>query len=80
MNEHEGGTNANPPKLGWSVEELASSLGLSKSFLRNEIRKGSLRARKIGRRVIILTSDLDKYLSDIPNHCEEDAADVDDEG
>jgi len=49
-------------KMAWRLRELASSLGTSVGFLRNEIRRGALIARKCGRTVIVLESDLQAYL------------------
>lgn len=48
-------------KITYSVSELAQASSLSKSFLRNEIRAGKLKARRIGRRVLILASDFAAY-------------------
>lgn len=49
-------------KIAYSVEEAAEQTTLSKSHIRNEIRDGNLKARKIGRRVLILKEDLQDYL------------------
>lgn len=49
-------------KITYSVEEVSSQTSLSKSFLRNEIRAGNLKVRRIGRRVLILPEDLQNYL------------------
>ena len=49
-------------KIAYSVEEAAEQTTLSKSHIRNEIRDGNLKARKIGRRVLILNEDLQNYL------------------
>ena len=50
-------------KIAYSVEEISEQTTLSKAFLRNEIRAGDLKARKIGRRVLILKDDLMNYLN-----------------
>src|SRR5262245_37778183 len=50
-------------KQGYSVDDLARELSLSKSFLRNEIRQGALRATLFGRRLVVLRKDLDAYLA-----------------
>lgn len=52
----------NQDKVAWRLGGLASSLGTSVGFLRNEIRRGALIARKCGRTVIVLESDLQAYL------------------
>jgi hypothetical protein len=50
-------------KMAWRLAPLALSLGTSIGFLRNEIRRGALIARKCGRAVLILDSDLKEYLN-----------------
>jgi hypothetical protein len=49
-------------RLAWRLFQLASMLGVSIGFLRNEIRRGALVARKCNRAVIVLESDLQAYL------------------
>ncbi len=53
-------------KVGLSVEEAvtASSIGRTKIF--RAIRDGRLKARKDGRRTIILAPDLVEFLSELP--------------
>lgn len=51
-------------RLAWGLAELAEALGVSLGFLRKEITRGSLKARKVGRRVLVLDRDLKKYLGD----------------
>lgn len=50
-------------KTAYSVAEVAEMTSLSKSFLRNEIRAKNLRAKAVGRRVLILDIHLREYLS-----------------
>lgn len=50
-------------KLAYSVDEIHRRTTLSKAFLRNEIRAGKLKATRFGRRVLVLTADLERYLS-----------------
>jgi excisionase family DNA binding protein len=50
-------------KRGYSLEETGEVLGVSKGFINLEIRRGKLRARRFGRRVIILAEDLEQYIS-----------------
>lgn len=54
-------TNTNK-KMAYSVNEISELTSLSKSFLRNEIRAGNLKVRKISRRVLVLNEDLQAYL------------------
>ncbi|HLM59874.1 MAG TPA: helix-turn-helix domain-containing protein [Pyrinomonadaceae bacterium] len=55
-------TNTEMQKLAYSVEEIATQTSLSKAFLRNEIRAGRLKVNHFGRRVVVLSEDLQKYL------------------
>jgi excisionase family DNA binding protein len=50
-------------RRGWSVLEASDILGVSRNFLMGQIRQGLLRARRFGRRVIILREDLETYLA-----------------
>jgi excisionase family DNA binding protein len=52
-------------KLAHSVEEVAAQTSLSKAFVRNEIRDGNLTAKKAGRRVLVLDTDLKTYLENL---------------
>ena len=49
-------------RLGWGFSEISEATGLSVNFLRNEEKRGKLKARKFGRRVLVLTEDLKAYL------------------
>jgi excisionase family DNA binding protein len=51
-----------PHKIAYSVEELSNTTSLSKAYLRNEIRAGRLKARRFGRRVLILAEEVEHYL------------------
>jgi excisionase family DNA binding protein len=48
--------------MAWSLPELSAALGLSIGFLRKEVRRGVLRTTRVGRRVIVLEADLQKFL------------------
>lgn len=50
-------------KLAYSVEELAEATSLSKAHLRNEIYAGKLKAKKVGRRILILEKDALDYFN-----------------
>ena len=52
------------PKLGWTLEELARSLSVSVPFLRLEVKRGRLKATHLGRRVVLLDGDVQRYLVD----------------
>ncbi len=55
---------SNTPKLGWTLHELAQSLSVSVPFLRLEIARGRLRAAHLGRRVVVLDSEVRRYLTE----------------
>jgi excisionase family DNA binding protein len=52
------------PKLGWTLEELAKSLSVSVPFLRLEIKRGKLRAARLGRRIVLLDVEVRRYLAE----------------
>jgi excisionase family DNA binding protein len=51
------------PKLGWTFEELARSLSVSVPFLRLEVKRGRLKAAHLGRRVVVLDTEVRRYLT-----------------
>lgn len=51
------------PKLGWTVDELAHSLSVSVPFLRLELKRGRLKAARLGRRVVVLDAEVRRYLA-----------------
>ena len=56
--------NQKTPKLGWTFEELASSLSVSVPFLRLEVKRGRLKAAHLGRRVVLLDAEVRRYLAE----------------
>lgn len=55
-------TTITSDKRGFSVEEISEQTTLSKAYLRNKIREGSLRATRFGRRIVVLAEDLETFL------------------
>ena len=55
-------TEAVTDKRAYSVPELNRLYPVSVGFLRGEIRRGALRVRRFGRRVIVLKEDWDAYV------------------
>jgi Helix-turn-helix domain len=53
-------------KLAYSIPDLRDVVGLSKTKAFEEIASGKLRARKIGRRTVVLAEDLVDYLESLP--------------
>ena len=49
-------------KRGFSLKELAMQMPLSVPFLRKEIKRGKLKSRKYGDRVVVLAEDWNDYL------------------
>ncbi len=49
-------------KRGFSLKELARQMPLSVAFLRKEIKRGKLKSRKYGDRVVVLAEDWNDYL------------------
>ena len=54
------------PRKAFSISELASVGPLSQSMLYRAIHDGSLVARKIGDRTIVLAADWDSFLQSLP--------------
>jgi hypothetical protein len=50
-------------RRAWSIPELCQAYPLSRGFWNKVIRNGRLRARRCGRRVIVLTEDLNDFLA-----------------
>jgi excisionase family DNA binding protein len=53
-------------KRALSVEQAAKAAGVGRTLLFEEIRKGHIAAKKVGRRTIITLDDLDAWLKSLP--------------
>jgi excisionase family DNA binding protein len=53
-------------RIAFSVLEAAKCAGVGRTTLFEEIRSGRLAARKVGRRTIIMTADLEAWLKSLP--------------
>ena len=62
MNIIERNTNITT-KIAFSVDEVAEKTTLSKAFLRLEIKRGKLKVKRFGRRVLIRDEDLREYIA-----------------
>lgn len=51
-----------PGRITWGLADLSKATGLSVNFLRYEIRRGNLKARNFGRRVLVRAEDLRQYI------------------
>lgn len=49
-------------RLAFGLREAAATLGVSQAFLRIEVRRGRLRPVRLGRRVLVSTAELQRYL------------------
>lgn len=49
-------------RMAFGLAELSSDTGISVGLLRKEIKRGALRIRRIGRRVVVLREDWVHYL------------------
>lgn len=52
-------------QLSLSIEEVCTATGLGRTKLYQLINSGELKARKIGKRTIILKDDLDAFLASL---------------
>ncbi|MFN3699972.1 MAG: helix-turn-helix transcriptional regulator [Alphaproteobacteria bacterium] len=52
--------------LSLSIEEVLTATGLGRTKLYQLISSGKLKARKIGKRTIILQEDLQAFLANLP--------------
>jgi len=59
-------SQADFPKLAYSIRELANDGPIGRSSIYNQIAAGRLRARRIGRRTIILDEDWRAFLASTP--------------
>jgi len=50
-------------RLSWRLNQLAKASGLSVPFLRNEVKAGRLKIRRIGKAIIVLDADARQFLS-----------------
>jgi excisionase family DNA binding protein len=60
-------------KRALSVEEAAKAAGIGRTMLFEEIRKGRITARKVGRRTIIVVDELDAWLKALPKRTDQSA-------
>lgn len=62
------------PRLTWSVADIAEGTGLSQPFIRLKIHTGELRAKRVGRRVLVMDEDLRAFLAQTDYKANESAA------
>jgi excisionase family DNA binding protein len=49
-----------------SVQQVLAITGISRPTLYNHVKAGRIVARKLGRRTIVMASDLERYLESLP--------------
>lgn len=62
--------------IALDIDSAAAESGSCRTVIYNAIREGKLRARKHGRRTLILREDLEDYLRKLPVYSPETATDV----
>jgi excisionase family DNA binding protein len=55
-----------PQQLGLSVDEACNVSGLGRSSIAAAIKSGELRARKLGKRIVIMRPDVEAYVRNLP--------------
>ncbi len=60
-------------QLSLSIEEACAATGLGRTKLYQLINSGELKARKIGKRTIILKDDLEAFLNELQSYPSENA-------
>lgn len=58
---------AHPARLVHRVPAVAELLGFSEDFVRDQIRAGALRARRMGRYLVVTEADLAAYVAALPD-------------
>ncbi|MHB2210682.1 helix-turn-helix transcriptional regulator [Methylobacterium sp. CM6257] len=53
-------------KLSYGVADVVKASGASRSLIYEQIKAGNLKARKLGRRTLILSADLQSWLAALP--------------
>lgn len=59
-------SSTNPQLEALTIVEAKARAGCSRSMIYQEIQAGRLRARKLGRRTLILAADLSSWLANLP--------------
>ncbi len=54
--------------LSLSIEEVRAATGIGRTKLYEAIGKGNLKARKFGKRTIVLKDDLDAFLANLETY------------
>ena len=66
-------SNEHPQRSTYTVEEVARILGISRTTAYECVRRGEIRARRFGRRVVIPTIVVDQLLNATDDRRQDDA-------
>lgn len=61
-------TRANSRSEAYTIADACAVVGLGRTFIFEEIRSGRLKAKKAGRRTIILRDELRRWLETLPDN------------
>lgn len=61
-------------KLAYTIAEAVETGAGSRTMIYEAIKSGALKARKRGKRTVILAADLEDYLQSLPNFHDQEAA------
>lgn len=56
-----------PIAIGYTMEEAAEAVSVGRTRIYAAVKNGSLKARKFGRRTIILREDLETFARNLPS-------------
>jgi len=53
-------------QLSYSISEVCKATSLGRTKIYQHLKRGELKSRKLGKRTIILKTDLDDFLNNLP--------------
>lgn len=53
-------------QLAYTVEQAADVCGVSEKYIRDQIARGEIEKRHVGRKILIRRADLEAWLNDLP--------------
>jgi excisionase family DNA binding protein len=60
----ENATSVQLNKIAYSIKELSETVGICERKIYYEIEQGNLKISRIGRRILIKASEIDRWLND----------------
>ncbi len=58
-------TKSNVERIGYSIKELSEMSGLSEGYWKKRIKDGDVKAKKFGRRTLVLAKEFDRYIANL---------------